>query len=208
MADVITIIAELLKITPNLIDKYTQQGPIYGAFFLIFFPTLFLLIFVYLIGKRFIKHPAFGILISVAVYAFIVLQGFYSWFVILAEYWIFLLIFLGVFYFLFKRNEGGGGGQVGKRGIVENILGQVGTRYAKKLTGQERDLVNRIKANLEIFKKLKPGDRELVQIMSNLQTDIAMLRDMTSVAGTKVQSEYGPIMREYEKIAKEKKMST
>lgn len=204
MADVITIIAELLKISPNLIDKYTQQGPIYGAFFLIFFPTLFLLIFVYLIGTRFMKHKAFSLLISVAVYAFIVLQGFYSWFVILAEYWIFLLIFLGVFYFLFKRNEGGGGGQVGKRGIFTSLGEKTADRLWKGASGQEKDLVTTIESQLNLLNDLKPGDRDLASMAQQTKDNLDVLRQMTAVGGKVVGGHHARLLNRFKEITAKK----
>jgi hypothetical protein len=136
MPDIIDILVNILKIDPQLVSQYAPQGPMYQMFYLFIFPTLFIIVFVYVLSRRVMeRHTGLRILIAVAIYIFIILQGYYNWFVYLSKFWLFGLIFLGFVYLIMgrggERPEGGAKGKVlGTRGVgfrlrraVEDKLG-------------------------------------------------------------------------------------
>jgi hypothetical protein len=202
--DLIEMLAEILKIDPALVSQYSSQGPIQALFFLFFFPTLFLIIFVWVIGRKW-GGKIFGLLISVAVYAFIVFQGWYTWFVWLSQFWIYLLIFLGFIWFITSRPGKGGGGQaVQGRGFFTGLSTQVAGRAWKRVSGEEKDLVKTIEAQLKMLKDLKPGDRDLANLTKQIEENLRLLREMVSIGGVKVGGDYDRLLNEFKKIADEK----
>jgi hypothetical protein len=207
MAEFIEVFAEILKITPDLVDKYAARGPIEASFYLFFFPMLFLIIFVWIIGRTFITRTLkFGLLISLAVLAFIIFQGWYSYFVMLSEFWLYLLVFLGVIYFITARHPGGGGGGGGaKQGIFGSLGDQLGGRTWSKISGQEKDLVRTIESQLRVFNDLNPGQsRDVGMIMQQITQNLQSLREMTQVGGVRVGGEHDKLLRQFEQIARKK----
>jgi len=107
--DIFEMLVNILKINQNLVNEYSSQGPLYQLFYLFFFPMVFIIIFIYLLSNAVMKeHKGLRLLISVGILAFIILQGYYSWFVTISKFWFFGLIFLGFFYFIIARRGGGG----------------------------------------------------------------------------------------------------
>ncbi|MEE9323654.1 MAG: hypothetical protein V3U72_03840 [Candidatus Aenigmarchaeota archaeon] len=109
--DIFQWLVDILQISSQLVNEYAVQGPLYQIFYLFFFPTLFIIVFIYILTSRWMgEHKGLQILIAVAVYAFIIFQGMYNWFVFLSQYWIIGLIILGFIWLVF-RPRGGGGAQ-------------------------------------------------------------------------------------------------
>ncbi|MBN2101625.1 MAG: hypothetical protein JW716_02010 [Candidatus Aenigmarchaeota archaeon] len=115
--DIIDIVAEFLKIDQATVDSAMNQGVMQGIFHLFFFPTVFLIMFVMiLMNKRGTGRKDLDMLITVSIYAFILMSGYYKYFVWMSTYWLYLLIFLGAIYVIThhtsKSNGGGGGKQM------------------------------------------------------------------------------------------------
>jgi hypothetical protein len=113
MADIFEMLVDILKINQNLVYEYSSQGALYQLFYLILFPTLFIVIFIWILSNKVMsQHKGLRLLLAVGVYAFIILQGYYSWFVMFSKYWLFGLIVLGFLYMISYRGGGimGGGG--------------------------------------------------------------------------------------------------
>ncbi|HDD45963.1 MAG TPA: hypothetical protein ENG42_00665, partial [Candidatus Aenigmarchaeota archaeon] len=78
MIDIVEILAELLRVSPSIVQQYSAKGPIEALFFIFFLPTIFLLTAFYLFFSDFINHKGVNLLLSIAVYMFIIIQGYYS----------------------------------------------------------------------------------------------------------------------------------
>ena len=158
------LVAQFFRISPQLVSKYAAQGQIYQIFYLVFFPTLFILLFIYILTSRgpIGLHRGFKILVSVAVYAFIILNGWYSYFVMMSEFWMFLLILMGVVYFFWARGgtkggqlaQAGGGGQARGRSVFGNISGQLANRLKKSATNELHDQESLIENQLKAMEQL------------------------------------------------------
>ena len=78
------------------------------------FPTVFIILFIYIIlGVLFTKAQAkFRILVGVTLYLVIIVNGWFSAFALFGQFYIILLLLLGIFYFVlihFGIRIGGGG---------------------------------------------------------------------------------------------------
>ena len=136
-ADIFEMLVDILKINQNLVYEYSNQGALYQLFYLFIFPTLFIVIFIWILSNRVMgQHKGLRLLLAVGVYAFIILQGYYSWFVTLSKYWLFGLIVLGFLYMIVYRGGnimGGGGGAKGK--VAE--AGGGALHFVEEMTGMK-----------------------------------------------------------------------
>jgi hypothetical protein len=107
-------------------------------FYLVFFPTVFLILFIYILTNFIFRNSGSGtkglrLLISIGVYAFIIFEDFFTLVVSVSRLWWLLTIFLvGLYAFvrhLFRGGEGGGG-----RGTLSGVG-----------TGQIRGLIKKMK---------------------------------------------------------------
>jgi uncharacterized membrane protein len=122
MADILQLLIDILKITPQQVSQYATQGPLYQMFYLFVFPTVFIIVFIYILSYRAMKHHAgLRVIIAMVVYAFIILGGYYKWFVFLSGYWLLGLVLLGFLFLLIGK--GGGEGGKGQHRETENYLG-------------------------------------------------------------------------------------
>jgi hypothetical protein len=156
-ADIFQFLIDILKISPNLVSEYAAQGVFYQIFYLFLFPTIFVIIFVWILTNKIMgQHKGLRILLSVAVYAFIILQGYYTWFVMFSKYWLVGLITLGFFYFISYR--GGGGAKAmtgGGRGILSSVFNQVNP------LGEFRNEADMVKTNINfIFSKVSEDKKQ------------------------------------------------
>jgi len=129
--DIFEMLVDILKINQNLVYEYSSQGPLYQIFYLLFFPTLFIIVFIYFLSNAVMKeHRGLKLLIAVGVFAFIILQGYYSFFATISKYWLFGLLVLGFLYIISGKIRGGGAkgmtldSERGK-GILGNLFNQI-----------------------------------------------------------------------------------
>ncbi len=135
--NVFDFLVDVFKITPQQVSEYASQGTIYQLFYLFVFPTIMIVIFVWILTHAIIgKHKGFRILLSIGVYAFIILQGYYSWFVTFSKYWLFGLLILGFLYFISYRGGRGEGGGKGAQGLKSDGSGGV-LGFLSNVTGKE-----------------------------------------------------------------------
>ena len=161
MVDIVSILVDVLKIQcHNLSNPSWCSAPAAEAmFYLVLFPTAFILLLIYIITNFIFKGEGNGpkglrLLISITIYAFIVMQGHYTLFVSLSNFWWILVITLIAVWALVRHFAGGGGqngrgqgGAMGKiGGGVSGIL-KYGADRAKELggpTGIEKKINDRI----------------------------------------------------------------
>jgi len=104
--DFIDLFAEIFKLDYSIINEYASQGPIYQLFYIVFFPTVFIIFFIYILSRLVIySHKGIRVMISIAIYAFIVLQGYYKWFVYFSRFWLFGLLLIGILYMIITRGH-------------------------------------------------------------------------------------------------------
>jgi hypothetical protein len=163
--DVLQFLVDIFKINQNLVSEYASQGPLYQLFYLFIFPAIFILIFIWILTNRIMgEHKGLRILLSVGVYAFIILQGYYSWFVMLSKFWFFGLIGLGFLYFISYRGGGGRGrgaqGMTSEGGKGGRILSYLQDSTGKMMNPAEASrLKNMLERDLGILK----GNRKVLE---------------------------------------------
>ena len=192
----------------QFINEFAYQGPVQQLLFFLFFPTVFIILFVFILTRTlpFLgggaqgdkAHQGLRLLLSVAFYAFIIVQGWYSIALVLAKFWFVVIIVLaGLWYFVRGHfgGQGGGGagghmlGAKGERSILKEMLfgkklepWKVGEIVANtRLIEHEKKLLNARMAVLqdELKKFSGPGherEREhIVASIKNLKQQIAEL---------------------------------
>ncbi|UCD02941.1 MAG: hypothetical protein JSV63_04120 [Candidatus Aenigmatarchaeota archaeon] len=159
-------------------QSYAYQ-PIEGIFYLVFFPIVFILVFIYIISSAvgtFRETKKFRILIAVAVFAFIILQGWYHFFLILGQLWLLVLVILGVFWIILHTFVGGasGGGARSRVAGVEGGGGAMGSllkRIRSDVTGETKRLENELNMALEEMKivenAVKSGDSQAFRMIAS-----------------------------------------
>jgi hypothetical protein len=154
--------------------------------YFLFFPTVFLILFIF-VGSRaiFTGHKGINLLIGVAVYIFIIINGWYPIILWLGELWFVVLPVLFIFYLFTRRHTGGGssgggmsgvGGGVATRGghwLKESILGErpldprEWPRQRKLFGDKIKILDDQIKEQKDELEQAK-GDREKQAIRANI----------------------------------------
>ena len=159
--NVIDIAAEFLRIDPNLVQGAMSEGVINGIFHLFFFPTVFLILFVMILVEKIgLTHRKdFNLLLTVAIYSFIIMGGYYSTFVWLSEWWMYLLLVLGAYYLItYHRNHGGGSGGAGSKNMpgfgnkqidIFNLLGSGMSGNLQKDLEHARNEIDYLKKNTD-----------------------------------------------------------
>ncbi|MBN2042859.1 MAG: hypothetical protein JW754_03555 [Candidatus Aenigmarchaeota archaeon] len=229
MATMMDILATFFKISPELVSKYAYQGPIYQIFYLLFFPTLFILLFIYILTSRgpIGLHRGFKVLVSIAVYAFIILNGWYNYFVMVSEFWLFLLVLMGVVYFFWARGgtKGGvigkqqdGGGQVAGRSVFSGLGGQLANRIKMGATKEIKDTETLLDSLLDALSNLvtqyknasgSAADRDNIvrawgEIYVKAQTSVQDYRRMLEVGGFAVgRTKYDHYLKQIKRIVNE-----
>ncbi len=153
MADLIQMLIEVLRIDCNVVQcYYTNQ--IDAIFNLFFFPTVFILLIIYLILQYVLDEVRGGLrlLISIALYAVIVINGLMTLFIPLSQFWwIILILIVGawVFFFrlLFKEKRGGKGNLAGSA-AMGGIAGYLAGRARETLSDDYNDMKKAINDRL------------------------------------------------------------
>ena len=139
------VVIQVLNINCSVVQCSGYASEIEALFYVLFFPTVFIILFVYIVTGAIISkiggaQGAFRILISVALYAFIIFEGFYSTFASLSRVWWLLLVTLvGLWLFIRQFIHGGGnsGGSPmsGFKGKRSGSSVQLSQRFLSKLSG-------------------------------------------------------------------------
>lgn len=117
MADILDILIEILRIDCSVVQCY-YANPIEGLFYLFFFPTVFIILFIYILTSFIFrgggKVMGLKLLIALGAYAFIIFQYLYTFFAAISQlWWLLTILLVGLFAFvryLFTGGREGGGG--------------------------------------------------------------------------------------------------
>jgi hypothetical protein len=150
MADYIQMLIEILRIDCNVVQcYYTNQ--IDAIFNLFFFPTVFILLIIYLILQYVLDEVRGGLrlLISIALYAVIVINGLMTLFIPLSQFWwIILILIVGAWAFffrlLFREKKGGSKGPLVGAMAGGAVGGMVGY-----MAGKAKGDVKKIRGDIE-----------------------------------------------------------
>ena len=110
------IVIEVLKINCSVVQCSGYASEIEALFYLLFFPAVFIILLVYVVSGVILekaggKEGALRLLIGVTMVAFVIFQGWYTFFVSLSKIWWILVVgIVGLFVFIKKMVHGGGGG--------------------------------------------------------------------------------------------------
>ena len=174
MADVFQILISVFCPTQSAANNCSQFvmnhqanfGGMEALFYFVLFPTVFLLLFVFIlvggVGKKFglaehgKENKLIPFLLSITFYIFIIISGWYPIFLYLSEVWyIGIILIFGLWVFTAKflggGSDSGGGGQHGGGGRPGGGLAGMLT---KKITGEEEGIKHKIENNLKFMENL------------------------------------------------------
>ena len=143
MAGILDILIEILKIDCSVAQCY-YPNEIEAMFYLFFFPTVFIILFIYILTNFIFRGGGavrgIRMLIAIGAYAFIVFEGLFTSVVAISHlWWLLTIILVGLFAFirhLFTGGREGGGGHmpgVGREGagIIERLKGEALEKFLK-----------------------------------------------------------------------------
>jgi uncharacterized membrane protein YhaH (DUF805 family) len=183
--DLFDMLVQILQISPTLANEYAAQGPIYQLFYLFFFPMVFIVLLIYIIMRRFSDNRGLSILVGVAVLAFIILQGWYTFFAYLSRFWILILVILGFIwtFFYHKEKKAGEGGKGRTVSTFDRLGQQLMGRAYRDLTGVTKEIEGKVERAIEAVK----GSSDTVEFSENRTSAEVMLeeyRRSIELAGT------------------------
>ena len=143
MVEVMQLILQTLRIE-HLAGRFPDATNQF--LFLVFFPSIFVLLIIYLLSHRVLhEHKGLTMLVSVVFYIFVIVyqpnsqKSLYSAIAPLGEFWFLLVIILGVvWFFLHKTFNWGGGAKAG--GSMPRIGGAMGSIISKKDAYEDIDI--------------------------------------------------------------------
>ncbi len=197
----------------TFISAHSSVAPPFGQYiYFLFFPTVFLLLFLWIVFKDVVKaNKGISLIASIAVYVFIIIQGLYPIFLWLGEAWIVVIFILGFLYLLtrrFRNEDGGGKGRMsipgGGGGMSAVAKGISASRAFKKLTGAERSQAEYIMAQIELMESTPKGSHGMDAIANRIDNELRAFGAETSVLGKPVASEYRELFDKYKQVCKEK----
>ena len=211
MVDILQILQQFLCYGSsnciNLFNQYTYK-PMEGLFYAVFFPILFIILFVYIVASSVSPNKGFRALMSVAVFAFIIMQGWYYFFASMAEFWLYGLIFLGFLWVLMytlvgpKKAAGGGGGRAAM--MTGGPFGKALNLARRKVTKAEKDEAKALEAQLRVFEAMTPGQHGLADAAKNFGDGLRAFRENSSYYGINTTGQYNKLLDRFKKNCKKK----
>ncbi len=193
----------------QFISQQAGFGLMGQLFYFLLFPTIFLLVFVYIISSSVLKGDAarvrmFNWLIAAGVFIFIVINGYYAIVINVAKFWFFALPLLGIIYFVLRHFRGGsgGGGMPLSSGGVTKKLASVAWR---KATGMEKADAEFIENQIAILENTERGAHGIDEISGRIDH---MLRDFyekaSVIPGVPWAKDYNHLVDRYKNACKKK----
>ena len=200
-------------VVDTLVDILCQQGTVsncnqfIGAYgdipqqllWLVFFPSVFLIIFVILIANGVASSLDKGVgkkysaLLGIALYLFIIVQGWYHYFLNISKYWFIGIIILGGVLVLTKKMGAGhsGGGGRGGGGLARSKDSVKGKLYRSLISGEKKDMVHHIETELKNLENIK-------RAIENPKSggDITRLRETFTLTLERVENHLNELRKE------------
>ena len=217
MADIIDTLMGILcqQNTVSQCQQFVSEypDPIMQTIYFFFFPTVFVMMFIYLLSGKISdtidESKKFRAIIGISIFAFIVLQGWYHYLLILSRMWFFSVIILGglwAFLNMGLKRTGGGGGSSHQKSVFQRATGSVGGFLSKKAMSKFRDdegsLSRRIETEMNQVNKMdenikdyeKKGDNYAASNMRHMRSMklqeighlVGELGEISSYEGTKI----------------------
>lgn len=185
-------------------------GPI---IYFLFFPVIFLLLFVYIASGSVLRRGTAGVkgirlLIGLGLLVYIVISGLYPVFLWLGELWFVVIFILAFFYFLVHHWGGdkvAGGAMPGAGGGLAGLTKGVSAgRALKKVTGMEGAQAAHIEAQIELLENTPKGSHGMESLVARISAELKAFGGETSFLGQSVASDYKRLFERFKKACKEK----
>lgn len=154
------VFKEFLKISPDLISKYTTVQD--QLLYLILIPHAVLLLFLWSFGSWIARgHPKFHILLSVVGYIYLIWAGWYGTFIvpiIISWFMITIILAFGFFILTYIIHPARGPALYKLTGEIGGMIGEATIGKEKKRKELERQIEN-IDAQITRLRASKTGDR-------------------------------------------------
>lgn len=173
--EVVTLVTELLRINCNTVECFNYPSEIEALFYILFFPTILVILFVFILSNAIIGkatddpkgHKGLRFLFAIAIYIFIILQGYFTMVVSLSKgWWMFTILLFGLWVFIGrfigKGKDGGKGGGL-TRGALPGMTG-VGQKVYQRITQQEEAILESVKNEVRLMPELKKTNPALVDL--------------------------------------------
>ena len=208
MVELLDAAAQVLCPTPDsfnacqqFINELASEGPVQQMLFFLFFPTIFIILFIYILTTRFpliSENKGIRFLMAIAIFALTIVQGWYPAALAISRFWFIAVIILGGLWFFvgghFRGRQEGGtgrlygitGGKAGRSLLKEMLLGKklinpMEIAANNRLIEDEKKILEaRIKTLQDELKKYVGAGHErerehIVASIKNLKAQIAEL---------------------------------
>lgn len=188
MFDILELLIEFLGINCQVVECY-YPNVFESLFYLVFFPSILLIVFIYYLAGTILHGGGLPrglkILISIAVYIFIILQKWYTIFVSLSKVWFIFVIIIGFLIYvghILGRRTGGGTLRMptGGGGFLESAK-KLTIKAAKgDISAKEREIESYIKFVKNIADKISevnPDTAQFGELEKEFNTRLMMLRE-------------------------------
>ncbi len=179
----------------SFINSYPD--PVQQIVFFVFFPFVFLILFVRVLSNGIsssstLNDARMNFLISIALFLFIIFQGWYHIFLNISKFWFIAVILLGGFWAFIHRmgpasGSGGGGGSVSRgRSAVGDFISR---KMRNVITEEEEDLRKKIE---DRFRRLEGLLSEIEKSPRGSEGRRGAIMDYTAIS-----TELERILKEY-----------
>lgn len=204
MADILDILIEILRIDCSVVQCY-YANPIEGLFYMFFFPTVFIILFIYILTSFIFrgggKVRGLKLLIALGAYAFIIFESLYTFFAAISHlWWLLTILLVGLFafvrYLFTGGHEGGRGGMPGVgggslRGVIKEMTDAAIKKKFKKpvmkalgISDKENDTYDEIwdKYKRNGMNALSPAEQGIIKLSLAVEAGVA---DATQISELK-----------------------
>lgn len=137
----------------------TSVGPMGPIFYFLLFPSVIIILFIYLASAMIISHVAedkagqgLRLLVAIAAFAFVIINGWYSLFLAISQVWFIVVVLLFGFWWFIRGRSKQGGMPSAVKSMGEEITGLASRKAKAAFTGDEEDLRKKIKDRIDSLK--------------------------------------------------------
>ena len=187
----------------QFVSEYSD--PVMQTIYFFFFPTVFVILFIHVLSSKVAENigAKFRIMIAVAIFVFIVVQGWYYFLLTLSRVWFISIIVLGgLWAFLNMGLKKDDRGSMGAGKIMGSVIDYAKKRTAASIRGDENSMNGRIEREKNAVESLESkirmyeerGDnyaasnlkQNRLMKMQEIEAMVGQLGDMTSYEGTNI----------------------